>query len=105
MIMTQFIASWIACNMLDLFIKQIPWIIIACIVTYILCIKFPKYVNYFIIICVIYGVIRGGYLITTLYPYMGGSLFTVLYGILLLIPYFTVFLGALLVKCIYNKRH
>jgi hypothetical protein len=61
MIMTQFIASWIAGNMLDLFIKQIPWIIIACIVTYILCIKFPKYVNYFIIICVIYGVIRGGY--------------------------------------------
>lgn len=105
MIMTQFIASWIGSNMLDLFIKQIPWIIIACIVTYILCIKFPKYVNYFIIICVIYGVIRGGYLITTLYPYMGGSLFTVLYGILLLIPYFTVFLGALLVKCIYNKRH
>ena len=105
MIMTQFIASWIAGNMLDLFIKQIPWIIIACIVTYILCIKFPKYVNYFIIICVIYGVIRGGYLITTLYPYMGGSLFTVLYGILLLITYFTVFLGALIVKCIYNKRH
>ena len=105
MIMTQFIASWIAGHMLDLFIKQIPWIIIACIVTYILCIKFPKYVNYFIIICVIYGVIRGGYLITTLYPYMGGYLFTVLYGILLLIPYFTVFLGALLVKCIYNKRH
>lgn len=103
--MTQFIASWIAGNMLDLFIKQIPWIIIACLLTYILCIKFPKYVNYFIMICAIYGLVRGGYLITTLYPYMGDSLFAVLYGIFLLIPYLTVFLGAFLVKTIWYKKN
>lgn len=105
MIMTQFIASWIAGNMLNLFIHQIPWIIIACLMTYILCMKYPKYVNSFIIICAIYGIVRGGYLIFTLYPFMGHYLFSLLYSLSLFIPYLTLCLGALLVKCIYNKRH
>ena len=49
--------------------------------------------------------LRGGYLIATLYPYMGDSLFAVLYGIFLLIPYLTVFLGAFLVKIIWYKKN
>lgn len=53
----------------------------------------------------IYGLVRGGYLITTLYPYMGDSLFSVLYSIFLLIPYLTVFLGAFLVKIIWYKKN
>ena len=103
--MSQFVATWISGNMLAIFVKQIPWIIIACLITYILCIKNPKYVNYFIIICAIYGLVRGGYLYYSLYSFMSEHLFSILYGLLMFIPYLTVFLGALIMKIIWNRRN